>query len=121
RSSALLGTIGPRVGCPDSNAMSAGHRDGDGNNDLAIACESSLNGPLGTGDLCARLGTGTTPFFGPAVCESAIAPTIEGRALGTYTPDAFDDYALTSSPATRPPGQTTHVISTAPSDGPGGV
>ena len=114
-------TNGTLVGCPDPNAISVGDLDGDGNNDMAIACESSLNGPLGTGDLCARLGTGTTPFFGPAVCESAIAPTIEGLAIGTYTLDAFDDYALTSSPATRPPGQTTDVISIARSDGTGGV
>ncbi len=114
-------TNGTLVGCPDPNAISVGDLNGDGNNDMAIACESSLTGPLGTGDLCARLGTGTTPFFGVPVCESAIAPTIEGLAIGGYTLDAFDDYAITSSPATRPPGQTTDLVSIARSDGAGGV
>jgi len=114
-------TNGALVGCPDPNAISAGDVNGDTNNDMAIACESSLNGPVGTGDLCTRLGTGTSPAFGPAICQSAIAPTIEGLMVGTYTLDAFDDYAITSSPATRPPGQTTDVVSIARSDGTGSV
>ena len=114
-------TNGFVVGCPDPNAISVGDLNGDGNNDMAIACESSLTGPLGTGDLCARLGTGTATPFGAAVCESAIAPTIEGLAIGGYTLDAFDDYAITSSPASRPAGQTTDIISIARSDGLGGV
>ena len=104
-------TNGAQVGCLDPIAVAVGDVNGDGSRDFAIVCETS-------GDLCSRRGTGTGAF-GAAVCTPAVTNTAEGLVIGGYNLDAFDDYALTSSPS--PPGVPTDVISIAKSDGAGGV
>ena len=106
-------TNGNQVGCLDPIAIATGDVNGDGNRDFAIACETS-------GDLCSRRGTGVSgTTFGAAVCTPGATQIPEGLAIGGFNLDAFDDYALTSSPS--PSRDPTDVIAIARSDGAGGI
>jgi VCBS repeat protein len=105
---------GNLVGCLDPIAIAVGDVNGDGNRDFAIACETS-------GDVCSRRGTGTSGSgaFGAAVCTPGATNTPEGLAIGGFNLDAFDDYALSSSPS--PSGDPSDIVAIAKSDGAGGV
>jgi hypothetical protein len=105
-------TNGNLIGCPDPIAIAVGDVNGDGHRDMAISCETA-------GELCTRLGTGTSPVFGAAICTPAVTPTPQGLAIGAYNLDADEDYAITSSPV--PSGDPTDIVAIAKSDGLGAV
>ncbi len=106
-------TNGFQVGCLDPIALSAGDVNGDTNPDLGVICEIA-------GELCTRLGSGSSSAtFGGAVCTPGLTPTPQGVSIGAYNLDAFEDYALTSSPV--PAGDPTDIVAIAKSDGAGGV
>ena len=79
--------------CNSPVAVAAGDINGDGNADIAFACEISYH-------ICTRRGTGNpnggASAFGPTVCNF-VDPDPQGVVIGHFDFDGIQDFAFTSS------------------------